>query len=319
MDEVQQIPALFNHIQTQLAAWSAANKRKPGYFVLVSSEKLPEETLALMTDKICFTLLPFSIKEVAETRPEISVDEAILLGGYPDFISALQNESTSYSAYIQSFVEHKARPHINAHNVPVFQKFLQLCAVNIGQLLNLDKLGEECGVSFATARQWLQLLEKHYLVFLLQPHGTTFNKRVTKTPKLYFFDTGIACSLLRISTAELLAIHPLRSSLFENLMIADLYKQFCNNGIEPKLFFWRDQNGRYEVDCLIETGESLVALEVKSVSTLTYRCIKKLESWSKIFSKSWPKLSIYAGREKKEEYNNNRGLARGIEFVERII
>ena len=165
LDEVQQIPALFNHIQTQIAAWSSANKRKPGYFVFVSSEKLPEETLALITDKIGFTLLPFSIKEVAEGRPEISVDDAILLGGYPEFISTSQNRSYSYSAYIQSFVEHRARPHINAHNVPVFQKFLQLCAGNIGQLLNLDRLGEECGISFATARQWLQLLEKHYSVF----------------------------------------------------------------------------------------------------------------------------------------------------------
>ena len=226
----------------------------------------------------------------------------------------------NYLEYIQSFIEHEVRTRIHSHNVPVFQKFMQLCAGNVGQLLNLDRLGEECGVSFATARQWLALLEKHFFVFLLPPHSVSFNKRITKTPKLYFFDTGIACALLRISSTELLAIHPLRSSLFENLMIADLYKQFCNNGIEPKLFFWRDQNGRYEVDCLIDAGGSLIALEIKSGETLSPDAFKKLESWSKISQTSAQNYLIYAGREKKErESTVIMGWQEASEFVERLV
>ena len=241
----------------------------------------------------------------------ISVDEHILQGGHPSMLDADVLPSSLYPASLQSFIEREVSAHVQTKNLPSFHKFMQLCAGQIGQLLNLDTLGEECGVSFATARQWLALFEKHFIVFLLPPHTKTFNKRITKTPKLYFFDTGLACTLLRITSAQLLSLYPLRSKLFENFMIADLYKQFCNSGVTPYLFFWRDQNGRHEVDCLIDTGSSVVALEIKSGETLAPDAFKRLENWNKYqIPNHQLTTSFMREAESKKRDGNAYGMAR---------
>lgn len=316
LDEVQKVPSIFLHIQREIGA-----RKKPGFFILISSEKIAPETLNCFTEKIStLTLLPFSLKELTEYGISRSVDEHILQGGHPSIADEDVTAFSLYPAFLQSFIEREVSTHLQTKNVPSFHKFMQLCAGQIGQLVNLDALGEECGVSFATARQWLALLEKHYIVFLLPPHTKTFNKRITKTPKLYFFNTGLACALLRITTTQVLCVYPLRGKLFENFMIADLYKQCCNGGQTPSLFFWRDQNGRHEVDCLIDTGSSLVALEIKSGETLARDAFKRLENWNKI-TDSEPSTNylIYAGSDIQEkEAGTLIGWQSASELIEQI-
>ncbi len=316
LDEAQKVPAIFSHIQREVGI-----KKKPGYFILISSEKIPAKDLTVFTDKIgTLTLLPFSIKELTESGISPSVDTCIINGGHPRLLSENITPLDVYAPSLQIFLEQEVSAYIHAKNLAAFHKFMQLCAGRTGQLLNLDTIGEECGVSFATARQWLALLEKHFLVFLLPANTKTFNKRVTKTPKLYFFDTGIACALLRITNPEILAFHPLRSKLFENFMIADLYKQFYNAGLKPTLSFWRDQNGRHEVDCLVDTGSSSVALEIKSGETVSVDAFKRLENWSKL-SQADPSTNflIYAGTEIKEkDAGTIMGWQAASELVEQL-
>lgn len=313
VDEAQHAPALFLQIQAEVA-----QQNKPGYFILVSSEKLPAKlTQPLTTSRGMLTLLPFSLKELLEQGKIDSVDVQILAGCYPQVFED-KTAQELYPVYIRSFIERELPSYIHTKNIPAFYKFMQLCAGHVGQLLNLDTLGEECGISFATARQWLTVLENHFFIFLLPAHTKAFNKRVTKTPKLYFYDTGIACTLLRITQTDVLSLHPLRGKLFENFIIADLHKQFLNTGQQPKVYFWRDQNGRYDIDCLIESDSCLYALEISSGITLTEDSCKKLAIWSKISqAEKAHNFLIYTGSEKKErESGTVMGWQQAADFVE---
>lgn len=315
IDEAQRVPSLLPSIQNEVTA-----QKRPGYFILICSEKLAPEQLAWFTDKIgSLTILPLSLREQSEVseQPQ-SVDLSILMGGYPT--ANIGAPAQFYAGYIDFFMEQDIEPKLRATNIAAFQKFVKLCATNVGQLLNLDTLGEECGVSFATARSWITLLEKHFFLFLLPAHTNSFNKRVTKTPKLYFFDTGIACSLLGIQSPEVLALHPLRSALFENLIIADLYKQFCNHGLKPPLSYWRDQNGRYEVDCLVDVDSSLIAVDIKAATTLAPDAFKKLTTWNSLSETSpTQNFLISTGQEIKiKESGTIMGWQTAGEFVDRL-
>ncbi len=313
LDEAQRATILFEHIQKEVSTY-----KKAGACILVSSEKIPLEQLAVFREKIgTFTLLPRSLKESLEEGTLTAPDVAMLAHAHSKNVpDAIQY----YATFLHSFMEREVTLAIQEKNVPIFYKFMQLCAGQVGQLLNFDILAEECGISFATAKQWLGILEKQYITFFLHHHSSTFGKRVTKSPKLYFFDTGMAAALLRIHTTEILSLHPLRSKLFENLIIVDLYKQFCNNGLVPKLFFWRDQNGRYDVECLIDTGFSLVALEIKSGETIGPDAFKKLAAWNKLSQQIEPhNFLIYAGTNlQKQEPGTLIGWHAASELIEQI-
>lgn len=309
LDDIEMAYPLVPYLQTEF-------KKQPGYFIVVSSEKIPQEILNTFTGNATFlTLLPCSVKEMEENNIMRSADEHMVMGGYPESGPAWQAQ------YIQAFLDLQIKPRLLAKNVPLFEKFMQMCAGQVGLLLNLDMLAEECGISFGTARQWLSLMETYFLVFLLPAHAESFNKRRTKTPKLYFLDTGIASSLLRIASPEILALHPLRSKLFENFMVADLYKQFCNNGLQPALSFWRDQNGRYEIDCLIKTESGLAAIDIKSGETLSPDCFKKLLAWNTLSQKSAEQNFIfYAGTKLQQtESGTLMGWQAAGEFIEKLI
>lgn len=269
-------------------------RKRVNYFVLISSERLAEELLEQKPKLSMFTLLPPSLKELLDMGMEKTVDQQIIEGSYPAVCENFLPEY--YQTYIHEFVEIDVRLRLLEKNVLPFYKFMQLCASQIGTILNLDIIAEECGISYATARQWLALLEHHFFVFLLPAHTADFQKRITKTPKLYFFDTGIAASLLRIATPDVLALHPLRPALFENLVIADFYKQFCMLGRQPALSYWRDQNGRISIDCIIDTGTTLIALDIKSGESLTDDAFKILKSWNKISGSSpTNNIIVYGG------------------------
>jgi uncharacterized protein len=224
------------------------------------------------------------------------VNNVLFKSGYPVIYAKNVDPITFYSAYIHSYIERDVRQLINVRDLRTFQKFLGLCARRIGQLLSLSDLATNCGVSVPTINKWLSILEASYVLFLLRPHFNDFNKRLTKTPKLFFYDTGIACSLLGITSPDMLSLSPFRGHLFENLIISDLSKQFFNRGQRPPLYFWRDRNGRIEVDCIIDIAMKLFPIEIKSSQTIASSFFNGLEQWDELSNtKADDTYVIYAG------------------------
>lgn len=198
--------------------------------------------------------------------------------------------------YIQNYLERDVRQLINVQNLSRFQTFLKLCAGRCGQLLNRSALAGEVGVDDKTIQSWLSVLETSYIVFLLRPHFRNYGKRLVKTPKLYFYDTGLACSLLGIKRAEQLSTHYLKEELFESLIISEIYKQYYNRHQRPAVYFWRDNTG-HEIDALIEEASSVKALEIKSGATLHPRLLDGLKFFARIGDDAISQYLIYGGTE----------------------
>ena len=268
LDEVQRAPALLSYIQAIVD-----ESKQNGQFILTGSENL------LLSDKvnqslagrtyIC-TLLPLSLEELQNASINYHTYMPYL---YKGFYPRLYNEQDLASSellpsYIQSYVERDVRELVNIKNLKQFQTFLSLCAGHVGQLINHTALSNAVGVHNTTIKEWLSILEATYIIFTLQPYYKNFNKRLIKSSKLYFYDTGIACSLLGIRDERDLALHPLKGSLFENFVIVELLKRKLNRGMRPRFYFWRESNGT-EVDLLIEDGNTLIPIEIKSTQTLT--------------------------------------------------
>lgn len=278
LDEFQYAPKITSYIKRLVD-----EKKRPGYFVLTGSQNFLANNL--ITESLAgrvgiLNLLPLSISEL-KTADLLSerADTLMVQGGYPRLYAEHFSPEELYNSYIRSYLEKDVRQLINVTNLSTFQRFLQLCAGNVGQLLNINALATECGVSFATIRNWLSILEASYIIFFLPPYFNNFKKRLIKSPKLYFFDTGIACTLLRISSPDVLALSPFRGALFENMIIADLYKQYCNRGSIPPLYFWRDHSGAHEIDCILDEGIIQVPIEIKSGQTINPLFFKGLEYW----------------------------------------
>jgi hypothetical protein len=300
IDELQYVPSLLSYIQLAVDA-----KKRPGYFVLTGSQNFLANqaiTQSLAGRVGILTLLPLSIGELKNNNllPN-GVDTAMVDGCYPRLYAESLLPSQLYPSYIQSYIERDVRQLINIGNLTTFQKFLQLCAGRVGQLLSINALADDCGISFPTARSWLSMLEASYIIFLLPPHFKKFRKSITKAHKIYFFDTAIVCSLLRINDSEILGIHPLRGNIFENYIMVDAYKQYCNLGMRSPLYFWRDQKGVHEVDCIVDTGLSLVPIEIKSGETITYNFFRELNYWNELAG-ILPEDSflVYGGAETQE-------------------
>jgi uncharacterized protein len=281
IDEFQYVPNITSYIQL-----AVDEKKRPGYFVLTGSQNFLVNkaiTQSLAGRVGILLLLPLSLHELKVNKlPSKEVDNVIFTGGYPRLYDEHIDPDKFYPSYVQTYIERDVRQLDKVGDLKSFQRFIQVCAGRVGQLLNIDGLASECGISFHTARAWLSILEASYIVFLLEPHYRDFKKRLTKSPKIYFFDTGLACSLLRITHADLLSTHPLRGHLFECLIIADLYKQYCNLGIRPSLYFWRDLNGRHELDCILDEGVNLYPIEIKSGSTVVSDFYKGLLYWNEL-------------------------------------
>ncbi len=249
------------------------------------------------------TLLPLSIEELASANllPE-TADEAIFKGGYPRIFANQITVDRLYKNYVKTYIERDVRQIRNIENLSLFKKFMKLCAGRIGQLLNLQSLASDCGVDVKTARSWVSLLEASYILFLLPPYFQNFGKRTIRSPKLYFYDTGIVCSLLRIRSIDQIADHYLKGYLFENYIIADFYKQYYNAELEPAVHFWRDR--AQEVDCIIEEPKGLQAIEIKSGSTVASGFFSQLLYWNQVSGTS--KASnylVYTGSDNQERIN----------------
>lgn len=303
-DEFQHYPQLLSYIQI-----ISDEKDRPGYFVLTGSQNFLMNqaiTQSLAGRAGILTLLPLSIHELVKNKILPDVDELIIKGGYPKIYAKKFSPSELFPSYIRQYLERDVRLLVNVKNLRTFQKFMKLCAGRIGQQLNIGEISTACGIDRKTVEHWLSILEASYIIFLLKPHFNNFNKRLTKTPKLYFYDTGLACSLLGLKSAKVLSLSSFRGHLFECLVIADFYKQYYNMGLEAPLYFWRDQNGRIEVDCLIDLGISVVPVEIKSGETIISDFFNSINQWSDI-SQTNPETGyiVYGGNSIQKRNNGN--------------
>ena len=199
-----------------------------------------------------------------------------------------------------TYIERDVRQLVNVRDLNVFQRFVRLCAARSGQLLNLTTLGADCGISGVTAREWLSVLEASYLVLRVPPHHRNFGKRLVKTPKLYFLDSGLMCWLLSVQDAKALMTHPMRGAIFETWVLAELVKHRFNAGQGSNLHFWRDSTG-LEVDLVWETSEGLQAVEIKSGTTMAGDWMRALNKWQQLDDQPAPKPSIiYRGDDPQE-------------------
>jgi predicted AAA+ superfamily ATPase len=297
IDEAQRVPTLFSYIQTYVDEVD-----EPGLYILSGSHNfLLMETVnqSLAGRTAILKLLPFSHDEkVSGGILPSTIDEEIFYGGYPRIFDKNISPTDYYPFYLQTYVERDVRMMKNIGDLSAFIRFLKLCAGRIGQLLNLSSLANDCGISVPTASSWLSLLEASYICHLLRPDWNNFSKRLVKTPKLYFYDTGLACSLLDISSPSQLATHYLRGGLFENLVITNFLKRAWNKGYEADLRFWRDSQGN-EVDLLLYDGSTHpTAYEIKSGATFNTDFFSGLTKWASLSDTPTTSLNvIYSGKD----------------------
>jgi predicted AAA+ superfamily ATPase len=295
-DEIQNVPTLFSYLQV-----ISDERGTAGQYVLTGSHHflLLEKISQSLAGRIALTtLLPLALNEL---NPQIkSPFLATFEGFYPGMHSGKIDPNDFFGNYLASYVERDVRQIINLRDLSTFQKFLRLCAGRAGQLLNLSSLANDCGISQPTIRQWLSVLEASFIVFLLQPNHNNFNKRLIKSPKLYFHDTGLLCNLLGISNASQLESHHLRGEIFENLIIGDIAKSFYNSGQLPPMSFWRNQSG-IEIDLIVEKDGKTHAIEIKSGQTMRQDFLKNLIHWRELSPTSSLGL-IYGGSEKFEQH-----------------
>ncbi len=295
LDEVQRCPELFSYLQTHVDAAG-----KTGLFVITGSQQfglMSGITQSLAGRAGLLQLLPLSVDELKKGSKEVKNPDVLLYqGGYPPLYTRQVSHASWYANYVMTYVERDVRQLINVKDLSIFQRFFKMCAARTGQLLNLSSLANDCGITHNTAKAWISVLEASYLVFLMHPHHKNFGKRLVKTPKLYFYDTGLAAWLLGIEDAKHMAIHAMRGELFESFVVSEMLKARFNRGLPSNLFFWRDNTGN-EVDVLIEKGEALTAVEIKSGRTVTEDYFTSLEKWKRISGSSGKQYIIYGGSE----------------------
>lgn len=271
-DEIQRAPELTSYLQLILDDPKSKSK-----FILTGSHSLllveaVKQSLAGRTR--IFELLPLSIAELKWPKNN-SLNELLYMGMYPRIHHEKLNPTDWLKDYFKLYVERDVREVLNVLELDLFEKFVRVAAGRIGQLVNYSSMGNEIGVSQPTMTQWLGALKTTYTCFTLLPHFKNFNKRITKSPKLYFYDTGLLCYLLGIQNPKQLENHPLRGNIFENFIVSECYKLKLNQGLEPNYYFWRDQSGN-EVDLLEDRSDTLFPIEIKSSTTFTETFLKNI-------------------------------------------
>lgn len=266
IDEVQYVPDLLSYIQVKVD-----EENKNGRFILTGSQHflLHEKISQSLSGRISmFTLLPFSIGELRGTSFEYDASQQYIFNGfYPGIYNEKLDPTKWYQDYISTYIERDVRQIRNIGDMKSFQTFLKLCAGRIGQIVNYNELATQLGLALNTIKKWISVLEASYIIQLIQPYYNNFNKRLIKSPKLYFIDTGLACYLLNLRSEQDISIHFLKGSLFENLIVTETLKYFYNKGIRKDIYFWRESNGT-EIDLLVDMGNLLNVVEIKSGKTV---------------------------------------------------
>jgi len=299
-DEVQRVPDVFRYLQEVLD-----NNTKRGQFILTGSNNflLQEQISQSLAGRVGYlSLLPLSYGELKENKFKVdSIDELILKGGYPEIWKENLNANTWLESYIQTYVQRDVRLLKNINDLSAFTRFVSLCANAAGQILNRDELAKNTRVDTKTIQSWLGLLESSYLVFLLQPWFNNSNSRLVKSPKLYFYDTGLLCYLMGIHSKTALQKHPQYGYLFENWAITEIKKNRLNQGNLTPLYFYKNAAGN-EVDLIMNKNEELFGIEIKSGKKIDSLALKSLTYWQKQVPNS-NSLLIYGGNETSEINN----------------
>lgn len=321
LDEFQYVPEILSYIQLE-----ADEKDRPGYFVVVDSQnylKNKEVTQSLAgrhgnalrcpVSRIgILTLPPLSITELKKSNLSIGgfnplasgVNEAIFKGGYPGLYDQAVSPAEFYSSIIQSYTQRTIQQAVSADTLITFHSFMQLCAKRIGEPLNIADLSLYCGITEKIVKRWLSVLEANYIIFFLKPYYKSFKKKLTKSSKLFFHDTGLACSLLQIKSLQELGESKFQENLFENYIIADLFKQSTGGfnphfarGTRAQIYFWRDSNRRIDIDCLIDLGNKLIPVQIRLGQSERGSYFSDLKRWHKM-AKTDPESGfvVYEGR-----------------------
>jgi len=279
-DEVQNAPGLFSYLQGIVD-----RDKLPGQFILTGSQNfllLEKISQSLAGRSAILHLLPLELNEIENAKiPLLSLEKTLIKGFYPRVYENEIISSEWYANYIKTYIERDIRQIKNVHDLGTFQLFLKMCASRTGQLLDLTSLGNDCGISHNTAKAWLNILEASFIIFFLRPHFKNYNKRLVKNPKIYFYDTGLLCSLLDIHSPDQLRTHYLRGWIFESFVIAELKKRQFHSIATSNLYFWRDRYG-YEIDCVIDKGLELFPLEIKSSKTIVSDFFDNLKYWNQL-------------------------------------
>ncbi len=280
---------------------------RDGLFILTGSQQLEvsnaiNQSLAGRTALI--KLLPFSLQEITSAYSIPGIDGLLYKGFYPGLWDKKLGPTQALRDYFETYIERDLRQLIAIKDLNLFQRFIKLCAGRVGQLLNLNSLANDTGVSHTTARNWLSLLEASYIVFLLQPYHRNISKRLVKSPKIYFHDVGLASYLLGIENEKQVSRDPLKGSMFENMVIAEVLKYRYNSGMPDNLHFYRDSRGN-EVDLLLVSGADFAPIEIKAGMTVTRDYFKGLNHLARLFPDNIPAGCgiIYGGNEQQRRTN----------------
>ena len=311
LDEIQRAPHLLSYIQVIVD-----EKAPPRPFILTGSQQF--ELLSTVTQSLAgrtalLRLLPLSIAELSPHERTDIIDRLLLYGFYPRIYDRKLDPTQALGDYFATYVERDMRQMAMIKDIGLFEKFVKLCAGRVGQILNLQSLSNDAGVSHTTARAWISLLEASYVVFLLTPWYRNISKRLIKSPKLYFYDVGLASYLLRIENESHVSRHPLRGNLFENLVVIEALKYRLNRGKRSNMSFYRDGKGN-EVDLVLEMGPDIFPIEIKSGTTIATDYFNGLRSFEKVIpaleNNTQDKSSImsrsalvYGGEEKQKRGN----------------
>lgn len=294
LDEIQRAPDLPSYIQVIVD-----KVKRPGQFILTGSQQFEvthsiNQSLAGRTALL--RLLPLAYSELyGKQTPQLG--DVLYTGFYPRIYQYQLNPTEALSFYLSTYVERDIRSLINIKNLALFERFLKLCATQIGQLTNFSRLANDCGVTQNTIKEWLSILEASYIIFQMQPHFDNFRKRLVKSPKLYFYDVGLAAYLLGMASAAQIETHPMRGALFENFIVAEFLKNRFNHVRDNNLYFFRDHLG-CEVDLILDYGQSLISVEIKSGATFSSDAVKNLNEYHTLSKgKNTERFLIYAGKE----------------------
>jgi predicted AAA+ superfamily ATPase len=294
IDEVQHAPELLSYIQGIVD-----ENREKIRFILTGSNQfqmMAKITQSLAGRTALLKLLPFSLDEIPETKKS-STDLILFRGFYPNVLLSDKSPTRYYRNYFETYIQKDLHQLINVKDSLLFQRFMHLCASRTGSLLNISSIANELGVSPKTVQSWISILETSYIIFLLQPYFKNIGKRLIKAPKLYFYDTGLAAYLLGIESETHMMNHPLRGSLFENLVVVETMKFRLNGGLDPHLYFYRDSN-HFEIDMIFETAGNLVPIEIKSAQTFHMDFLKGFQHFNKVFGdRITRRVLVYDGKQ----------------------
>ena len=314
IDEAQYAPKLFAQIKVE-----ADKNPKPGYYILSGSQNflLHEKISESLSGRVFFyTLLPLSIKELVNVKLlHNDITEQLYAGFYPKLYQQKINIHDYYANYVSTYVERDIRTIRNIENIITFKRFMQLCALRIGTPLNLADLCAKSGITVTTGNSWLSLLQASFVVFLLPPYHNNLGKRITKSPKLYFYDVGLALALLGISKESLVEQRDIYGSLFENMVIVDIIKNFNATSYTPAFTFFRDSN-KNEVDLVIEIAGKTIPIEIKSSETINKKFFDTILWFSQELKHPVKPMLIYRGTQTQ---NRTESLVLGWKSLSKIM